>query len=559
MASATDTAKTEPRKDGRVEPRLGPVPTAAADDARPRLRPRRRRFSALTQRILAINLLALGIVVGGFVYLDQYQRGLIEGRMEALATQGLIIAAALGEAAVPRDPTLPQRIDPRRAADLVQALVKPVHSRARVFQNDGELVVDSRRLVLARSRVEMQELPPPEQPGLLDPLLDRLYGVMDRILIGDLPRYTESSYQRAEQHAEVVRALRGQIGAQARLDAEGTVILNVAVPVSRFKAVLGALLLTADTEDIAARVRATRGDVLGLGVGALAITVLLSLYLARTISRPIHQLALGAARVTSGRGGAAEIPDLGGRDDEIGDLSNALRTMTRELHDRIDAIEGFAADVAHELKNPLSSLRSALETLDRVNEGEARERLLQILVEDIDRMDRLITDISAASRLDAELNRAVMEPLDLAALLEALVPLRDSMTDAEGLSITYAADRPGPAMIRGVPDRLGQVFRNLIDNAVTFSPAGGLITVQLTHLAGGLAITIDDQGSGLPPGKATAIFDRFYSERPAGEKFGTHSGLGLSISKQIIEAHGGHIRASNRSEGGAHFEVWLPA
>ncbi len=559
MASATDTAKTEPRKDGRIEPRLGPAPVAAAETARARPRPRRRRFSALTQRILAINLLALGIVVAGFVYLDQYQRGLIEGRLEALATQGLIIAAALGEAAVPRDPTLPQRIDPRRAADLVQALVKPLHSRARVFQNDGELVVDSRRLVLARSRVEMQELPPPEQPGLLDPLLDRLYGVMDRILVGDLPRYTESSYQRAEQHAEVVRALRGQIGAQARLDAEGTVILNVAVPVSRFKAVLGALLLTADTEDIAARVRATRGDVLGLGLAALAITVLLSLYLAHTISRPIHQLAMGAARVTGGRGGANEIPDLAGRDDEIGDLSNALRTMTRELHERIDAIEGFAADVAHELKNPLSSLRSALETLDRVGEGEARERLLQILVEDIDRMDRLITDISAASRLDAELNRAVMEPLDLAALLDALVPLRDSMTDAEGLSITYAADRPGPAMVRGVADRLGQVFRNLIDNAVTFSPPGGTITVRMSRVAGGVAITVDDEGPGLPPGKATAIFDRFYSERPAGEKFGTHSGLGLSISKQIIEAHGGHVHAGNRSEGGAHFEVWLPS
>ena len=554
MASVTDTAKTEPRGGGHVEPRLGPALAAAKGDTRPR----RRRFSALTQRILAVNLLGLGIVVGGFVYLDQYQRALIEGRLDALTTQGLIIAATLGES-VPHDPTEPQRIDPERARELVQALVKPLQSRARVFQNDGELVVDSRGLVLPQSRIEMRELPPPEQPGFLDPLLDRLYGIMDRILVGDLPRYTESSYQRAEQHAEVVRALRGQIDAQPRLDAQGTMILNVAVPVSRFKAVQGALLLTADTEDIAARVRETRGDVFGLGLMALAITVLLSLYLASTISRPIHQLALGAARVTSRRGGANEIPDLVARDDEIGDLSHALRTMTRELHERIDAIEVFAADVAHELKNPLSSLRSALETLDRVGEGEARERLLQILVEDIGRMDRLITDISAASRLDAELNRAVMEPVDIAALVNALVSLRDGMNDAKNLSIIYAADIPGPAMVRGVGDRLGQVFRNLIDNAVTFSPQDGIIRVQLSRRGPVFTISVDDDGPGLPPGKAAAIFDRFYSERPVGEKFGTHSGLGLSISKQIIEAHGGKILASNRVEGGAHFEISLPS
>ena len=558
MASAIGTRKAE--APGRVEPVLGPA--AAAADREPAGSPprRRRRFSALTQRILAINLLALGIVVGGFFYLDQYQRGLIEGRLEALATQGLIIAAALGEAAVPHDPALPQQIDASRANDLVQALVQPVRSRARVFQNDGELIVDSRRLSLPLSQVRVRALPPPDRPGLLDPIIDWLYEAMDRMLIGELPHYVDSSYQRAEQHAEVVRALRGGIGAQARLDAKGNIVLNVAVPVRRFKAVLGALMLTAGTEDIAAKVRATRGDVLALGLMALAVTVLLSLYLAATIARPIHQLALGAERVTRGHGGAGELPDLGHRDDEIGDLSEALRTMTRELHNRIDAIDGFAADVAHELKNPLSSLRSAVETLERVDDGEARQKLLRVLVEDVDRMDRLISDISAASRLDAELNRAVMAPIDLAQALEGLVATRNELaSDPDSPRLVYEAVASGPVSVRALDDRLAQVFRNLIDNAISFSPPGGTITVRLARRGAGVVVSIEDQGPGFPAAKAETIFDRFYSERPAGEKFGTHSGLGLSISKQIVEAHGGSITATNRAGGGARFEIWLPA
>ena len=575
MASVTDTARVErgrarSRAGGRAARVPAPVPETKArpkpedggpGEGRPARRARR-RFSALTQRILAVNLLALGIVVGGVFYLDQYQRGLIEGRLEALVTQGLIVAGALGEAALPRDPTALQGMDPAVAGELLQRLITPLKTRARLFGNDGELLVDSRRLSSASAGVRIRELPPPELPGRLDPLVDALSDTVDRLLMGDLPHYVEGSYQRAEHYAEVVHALHGDIDAEARRDSDGKIVLNVAVPVRRFKAVQGALMLTAGTEDIDAKVRSVRGDILKLCALAVAITVLLSLYLAGTIARPIRQLAAGAERVAGGRGGPEELPDLSRRDDEVGELSVALRAMTDALHWRLDAIARFAADVAHELKNPLSSLRSAVDTIARIDDPATRERLLSILADDIERMDRLISDISAASRLDAELSRATMAPVDLAALLEALVSLyRDACTGPE---ITLEVAAAGAIDVRGVEDRLAQVFRNLIDNAISFSPPDGAITVRLERRRDGAVVTVEDQGPGIPEGKTGAIFERFYSERPSGEKFGTHSGLGLSISKQIVDAHHGTIRAENRpgdgpgTAAGARFIVWLP-
>lgn len=572
MASVIDTAKDDsteqrPRVGRRLERRrarrkAGPRESdVASSSSRPR---QRRWFSPITQRILALNLLALAILVAGVLYMDQYQRGLIEGRLEALTTQGLIIAAALGETVVPRDPTAPQTINPETAAYLLQPLARPIRTRARLFQNDGALVADSLRIARARSLVEIRRLPPPEDGTPLDPLLDRLNDLIDRVLIGELPHYVDSPYQRAEHFAEVVRALRGQIGAQARVDADGNMILNVAVPVSRFKAVLGALMLTAGTEDIQLRVREVRGDILLLGLLSVAITVLLSLYLAGTIARPIRQLAEGAERVTSGWGGAKEIPDLSKRSDEIGDLSVSLRAMTEALRKRVDDIEQFAADVAHELKNPLTSLHSAVETIQRIDDPETQKRLFAVLVEDIGRMDRLITDISAASRLDAELIRATATRVDLEQLLRTLVEMQQDVAGDDGPVIEFVRDQSGPIEIDVVEDRLAQVFRNLIDNAVTFSPPGGHITVRLSRRLDGAIVIVEDEGPGIPASKTRAIFDRFYSERPVGEKFGTHSGLGLSISKQIVEAHKGTIWAENRpgdtpdSVAGARFLVKLP-
>lgn len=525
-------------------------------------RRRRRRFSALTQRVLAVNLLALGLVVGGVVYLDQYQRGLIQGRLDALVTQARIVAAALGETVIPRDPTVPQFIDAYRLGQVILPLVVPVGSRARVFRNDGELVADSRNAP-ARVRVAIRELPPPHATDFPESLFHGLNDFLDRLLIGDLPLLVEANHPRAEYFSEAVAALNGGVGALARRNAEGRVVLNVAVPVQRFKEVLGALMLTTDTLDIEDEVREVRSDVFFLGLGVLGLTVLLSLYLAGTVTQPVRQLAAAAERVTAKRGGADDIPDLSRRADEIGDLSVALRSMTEELSARVDEIERFAADVSHELKNPLSSLQTAAETFVLVDDAVSRTRLRDVLIQDIERMDRLISDISAASRLDAELTRAVSAPVDMRALLETLVSIERSKVGEDGPRIVFEA-AGGAAVVRGTEDRLGQVFLNLIDNAISFSPPRGVIRVRLEAGADVVEIFVDDDGPGLPPGKIAAIFDRFYSERPPGEAFGLHSGLGLNIARRIVEAHGGSLHAENRagtvpdSVAGARFVVRLP-
>lgn len=523
---------------------------------------RRRRFSALTQRVLAVNLLALGLVVGGVVYLDQYQRGLIQGRLDALVTQARIVAAALGETVIPRDPTLPQLIDAYRLGQVILPLVVPVGSRARVFRNDGELVADSRN-AQARVRVAIRELPPPHATDFPDSLFHGLNDFLDRLLIGDLPLLVEANHPRAEYFSEAVAALNGGVGALARRNADGRVVLNVAVPVKRFKEVLGALMLTTDTLDIEDEVRDVRSDVFFLGLGVLGLTVLLSLYLAGTVTQPVRQLAAAAERVTAKRGGADDIPDLSRRADEIGDLSVALRSMTEELRARVDEIERFAADVSHELKNPLSSLQTAAETFVLVDDAASRTRLRDVLIHDIERMDRLISDISAASRLDAELTRAVSAPVDMRALLDILVSIERGKIGEDGPRIVFEA-AGGSAVVRGTEDRLAQVFLNLIDNAVSFSPPRGVIRVRLEAGADVVQVFVDDDGPGLPPAKLAAIFDRFYSERPPGEAFGLHSGLGLNIARRIVEAHGGSLDAENRagtapdSVAGARFVVRLP-
>jgi two-component system, OmpR family, sensor histidine kinase ChvG len=307
-----------------------------------------------------------------------------------------------------------------------------------------------------------------------------------------------------------------------------------------------------------------RLELLRIFSAALLVTVLLSFYLAGTIVRPIRRLA-GAAERARGRRARVEIPDFTRRGDEIGDLSGSLREMTDALWQRMSAIESFAADVAHEIKNPLSSLRSAVETAVRIEDPANQRRLMAIILDDVERLDRLITDISDASRLDAELGRLEVEPIDIAAMLEALAGLHES-TRTEGAPhlVLEPSDRNRPLIVPGIETRLSQVFRNLIANAVSFSPPLGEIRLTARHDGRAVLITVEDQGPGIPDEKLTAIFDRFYTERPLGEKFGTHSGLGLSISKQIVEAHRGMIWAENRKDArgaciGARFCIRLPA
>ncbi|MFQ5958183.1 MAG: stimulus-sensing domain-containing protein [Alphaproteobacteria bacterium] len=545
-----------------------PVARRARDHARvgvrrPPLRaPRRGPLSPLTRRILAINILALGIVVVGLLYLDAYRRGLIESKIAALRTQGELIGGALGESVVTSPAGGVYTIDAEAARQMLRRLVVPIRTRARLFDTGGELVADTRRLPGAAIQVQAEPLPPPK--GTLERATEAAYGwVISRLPPREvLEPYVEAEEQRAAHYREAQLALTGESGSALRDGGDVGIILSVAVPVQRFKRIQGALMLSTTIDDVEAGVREVRYAILKLFALGLGVTIALSVFLAGTIARPVRRLAEAADAVRHGQGRVVAIPDFSARGDEIGDLSQALLDMTNSLSERFDAIERFAADVAHEIKNPLTSLRSAVETAARVKEPEQQRKLLAIVLEDVQRLDRLISDISDASRLDAELARAESAPVDVGAMLAALVEVYRATTKPGEPSLSLTAAPDGALVVEGVEQRLVQVFQNLIANARSFSPADREIRLSARRDGDWVEVTVEDDGPGIPAGKLQAIFGRFYSERPAGEKFGTHSGLGLSISKQIVDAHGGVIYAENRGAGdkpvGARIVVRLP-
>ncbi|WP_316976164.1 stimulus-sensing domain-containing protein [Shumkonia mesophila] len=530
-------------------------------------RPRRRALSPITGRILALNLVALGVLVAGLLYLGEYRKNLIAAELAALGKQAEMSAAAIGEGSVITGSSEPavghQALSPADARQMVRRLVEPTDTRARLFGADGVLIVDSRMLFGPGGMVQVEELPPPDdKSGVIEELL-AFYDFIVTLIPGfePLPAYRENSIQQAADYREVVGALNGDVTHAVRTTERG-MMLTAAAPVQRYKQVLGALMLSTDSRGIDNALYDVRLDILKVFAVALSVTVLLSLYLASTIARPIRRLADAAESVRHARNRSVVIPTFPGRDDEIGELAQVLNEMTEALWQRMDAIEGFAADVAHEIKNPLTSLHSAVETISRVSDPAQQRKLMGIIQDDVRRLDRLITDISDASRLDAELSRAELEAVNLSGLLGVVVDIQRT-TGAGGPDI--ALDIPGERefRVRGIEGRLVQVFRNLIANAVSFSPPGGKIAVRAQERPGAVEIEIVDEGPGIPAGKERDIFERFYSERPVGEKYGTHSGLGLSISKQIVETHGGRVWAENRLDEagntrGARFVVWLP-
>jgi len=578
MASGIDTATVEPaaapaspsavaehafapRSPARAAPSPGP-----SADLRPR-NGRRWTVSPLTRRILAVNVLALALLAGGFLYLGKYQASLIGQQIEALKTQGEVFAAALGEGAVLDSVDEGEVLLPDLARQMMRRLVEPTHTRARLFDVRGDIIADSRILRGPGDAVQVHELEPQEREGAVLRIADQIYDWILNIL----PRHTsysvyrESASPRAEDYAEVMRALRGETGSAIRSDPQtGGLVFSVAIPIQRYKQVLGAVMLSTGSAEIEEELRTVRLELLRIFGVALLVTVLLSFYLAGTIARPIRRLAAAAERAR-GRRARVEIPDFTRRGDEIGDLSRSLREMTDALWQRMSAIESFAADVAHEIKNPLSSLRSAVETAVRIDDAANQRRLMAIILNDVQRLDRLITDISDASRLDAELGRLELEPVDVAAMLGTLVEVYGATrTDDAPRLVLAIGNEDRELVVPGIETRLSQVFRNIIGNAVSFSPPLGEIRLTARHYGRAVLVTVEDQGPGIPEEKLTAIFDRFYTERPLGEKFGTHSGLGLSISKQIVEAHRGMIWAENRKDAGgattgARFCIRLPA
>ncbi|MEM7651548.1 MAG: stimulus-sensing domain-containing protein [Pseudomonadota bacterium] len=568
LRSATDDHESRLDRDGMQDRRR------RRDLARPRLR----AFSPLTRRILAVNLVALLIPIGGLLYLGEYRRSLIKAELTSLRTEGEIISAALGVGAVAQVGENDEQLMPETARLLVHRIVLATDTRARLFLGDGSMMMDSRSFDGPRDEVEVQSLFNADGDIMSD--FDPFFRIYDQVFEWLPPRterepYIEQPMQLATDYYEVGSALVGEALSAVRHRDDGALVLSVAVPVQRYKQVLAALMISTDDADIREALSNVRSNILRISAIALAITVLMSFYLAGTIARPVWTLAAAAHRVRKGqaeRGGQLDpnwpqmIPDMAARGDEIGDLSAALRAMAESLSDRMGAIERFAADVSHELKNPLSSLRSAVETLSKIEDPDRRKRLMTIVLDDVQRLDRLITDISSASRLDAELSRMSLEPVDLREVLELLVEVEETNEHGPDVTLSIAgdsADADGRIMVNGMRDRLVQVIHNLLSNAKSFSPEGGTVRFSLTSRKTTVILTCDDDGPGIPDGKLNTIFERFYTERPQGEKFGTHSGLGLSISRQIIGSHGGTLRAENRRDGngytvGARFILTLP-
>jgi two-component system sensor histidine kinase ChvG len=524
-----------------------------------------RRASPLTrysflQRVCAVH------PIGGVLWVQSSRAGLVQERIAGIRDQALIVAGALAEYTAIQER---RTIDTAQAEPLLRQLIAPTHLRARVYTTGGQLQIDTRNL-LARNIVVTESLPPPESTNPVLAYFERglvtAQGFYDRLMgvrpLAQLEPYFEAG-QNGRVYDEVNRALAGDSGSSVRVNELDKLVLSVAVPIRRFATLYGVLMLTTESGDIDDILKDERAALVKVFALAFGVLLLSSLYLAGTIAAPVRRLAAAAERVRRGRAGRELIPAIPERSDEIGELAESLSAMTRALYDRIDAIERFAAEVAHELKNPITSLRSAVEMLERTKDGDSRERLVQVIRNDLKRIDRLITDISDASRLDAELSRGHSEPVDVGRLLQTLVTIYGGMEMPRGVHVEIARDSAKAAVVQGMDERLGQVFRNLIDNAISFSPDGGRVRVA-AHLNGGLVRAIvEDDGPGVPEDNLERIFDRFYTERPVEHGFGKNSGLGLAIARQIIASHGGRIWAENRTDVqgnriGARFTVELP-
>jgi two-component system, OmpR family, sensor histidine kinase ChvG len=543
------------------------------------------RFSSsLTRRIVVLNLGGLVVLVVGFLLVDQFRADLIEARVQSLTIQADIIAAAISASATgdtdsitidpdkllqlapgqsvapsPSDEDATQfSINPALVGPFLHRLVTPTRTRARIYDSDGRLLLDSRSFSV-RGAVVRSDLPDvPERRGFADRIVAHLRGWF---LTSAAPRAEDPWATNGQTMPEVGGALQGKTQSLVRVNHEGETIVSVGVPIQHMMATRGALLLSTQGGDIDRVITSARLAQLRFFLVLAVVMLVLSLSLANTIAEPVRRLADAAERVRRGIRSRQQIPDFTARSDEIGHLSRALREMTRALYSRLDAIESFAADVAHELKNPLTSLRSALETLPRVNSDHSRDRLIAVMQHDVRRLDRLISDISDASRLDAELTRGEAGPVDVAALLRAVVSMaQDSPRGGARVELSIPVRRGKNAnadyFVLGHDSRLAQVVTNLIDNASSFSEPGGLVRVALErtsarrepegkHFVDHVVITVDDDGPGIPPHALERIFERFYTDRPS-QGFGQNSGLGLSISRQIVEAHGGRVWACNR-------------
>lgn len=523
------------------------------------------RITGLTSKILAVNVIALMILGLGLLYMGQYTDSLIAAELDNMRGQARFYSGALSEGAVRtvyqvspnpyEQPLEIEAIRPEFARRMVRRLGEIGNARIRLYAVDGSTLADSHMLRGGGGIVHIETLDDRSSETALK--LDSLFAQSATRFLDIIPMKTHMPAYPAGQvediftFADAQRAMVGNIQASAWKRSNGRIVVTAAAPIQRLKQVLGVVILERDAIELERSIASVRVDVFRVFLVALGITVMLSIYLSGLIGRPLQRLAAAAEVVRRSKTRSVEIPDMSHRRDEIGELSVAMREMTQALWDRMDAVERFAADVAHELKNPLTSLRSAVETASKIDDPAKRKKLMDIVQHDIQRLDRLISDISSASRLDAELSREEMGTVELAGLLQELQSIfskpleRADGAGRDNIRLDIDAEGGTPLVV-GNRERLGQVFTNLIGNALSFSPEGSLVTIKIKPAPDDkIRVTVEDEGPGIPDAKLENVFERFYTERPSHESYGQHSGLGLSIAKQIVDAHGGAIWAEN--------------
>ncbi|MCC7305344.1 MAG: stimulus-sensing domain-containing protein [Alphaproteobacteria bacterium] len=530
-----------------------------------------RRITGLTLRIIAVNATALVTLLFGIIYLGQYQNALIEAKLATFKTEVELVAGALAEGAFFRaQPGSSQSpsLDPALVAPMIWRLSRTMDQRIYVFGADGRIMADSEKL---EGYKDFQTFTLPEdQPLYTVQVLKNIAKFILKQLPQRrvLPPYPQIESGNAADYTDADEAMNGSISMSAWHNQGEDVVLSAAAPLLHDGTLVGAVLLVREARDIGRDIGELWLKIVAVFLITLIITILLSIYLSGTIAQPLRKLAIAAEAMRLGKSRDTEIPDLSHRNDEIGELSIVLREMTRALWERMDSIDNFAADVSHELKNPLTSLRSAVETVALVKKDKDREKLMAIIQHDIERMDRLISDISNASRIDAELSREALRPVNLTAVLRIIADAWSNSLLQEKAQHKIHVEIKNPTaadiFVWGLEGRLSQVFENLLSNAASFSPPGGSVTISLRRERKDVMVIVEDQGPGIPENKLETIFERFYTERPEHEDYGKHSGLGLAICRQIINAFGGSIIAENAQDKagritGARFTVTIKA
>jgi two-component system sensor histidine kinase ChvG len=529
MASVTATAKPERARPARARQRIVSPP------------------SRVGRLIVILNLIGLALLVAGALLLNQLGQRLVQARIESLRTEGQLIANVLDQTATEGDPSPVLKADD--ASNILQSLSITSPERARLFAADGQLIADS---FVVADRVESAPLPDARKPGAA-------FGIPG-LSQGPAPQPSSQVAGKALLR-EIAVAQSGDPTWGVRPSESGGRVASVSIPIQHVRDVVG--VLTLESGDVDRIIGAEWVAMVPFIAVAVLVNLVSSFAMTQLIAQPVRRLSDAADSVRLSQARAIALPDIAARRDELGDLARSLEDMTHTLSDRMEAIERFAADVAHEIRNPLTSVRSAVETLELVKDQKARDRLLAILKQDVTRLDRLITDISNASRLDAELAREPTRPITLPKVLREIVGLYEEVRREKDPHVRLNVEGDG-VTVQGREGPLSQVFRNVIDNARSFSKPGGEVRVSLSRERHQAVVRVDDDGPGMPPENVETVFERFYTTRPPGTAFGGNSGLGLSIARQIVEAHGGTIRAENRGDGqggvaGARFTVTLPA